>query len=504
METIALYMRISNEDSYTEESGSISHQRDLLYHYIRSHKEWEEASVVEFCDDGYSGMNFHRPGIQKLLSLAGKEITCIIVKDFSRFGRNLVEVGDYLDQVFPFLGVRFIAVNDGYDSGQETGSSIGLGVSLKAMVSEQYSRDISEKIRCVQQIKMQRGEYLCGIAFYGYKRSETEKNQLVIDPSAAKIVSKIFAFACEGLSPSKIALILNNEGIPSPLMYRRKQDTDKIRGWNTAKETVYWTQDAVRRILTDRRYTGCLISRKRVKEDILTKKTRTLPKSEWIVAEHAQEAIISEEQFIKAQEQIKTKAFYSVCSAKREGKTPKGLFHCAYCGRTLQLSRGKKAFYFCPTQKVVSNLPCKDIYIEKADADQLIKDMLQKGIFLQPTFSLYNNIIKEREVQAAMFQRKIKRYQILLRNVFENFAEGRIGQQKFLSYKKEIQSKQKETEIQYREWLQQTDMIQQKLDPKNGFQWVDDLNLKREWIQTIRVYRENRIEVVWNIQDIFM
>ena len=179
MGSIALYMRLSSEDSHSGESYSIGNQRDLLYDFIHNHREFDGRSVLEFCDDGYSGTNFERPGIKKLLALAGSTVDCIMVKDFSRFGRNLIDVGDYLDQIFPFLGVRFIAVNEGYDSAKSLGSSVSLDVSLKAMVYEMYSRDISEKIRCVQQAKMRKGEYLCGIAFYGYQKSATEKNKLV-------------------------------------------------------------------------------------------------------------------------------------------------------------------------------------------------------------------------------------------------------------------------------------------------------------------------------------
>ena len=213
--TIALYMRISSEDANEGESFSIGHQRDLLYHFVKSRREFDGCTVMEFLDDGYTGTNFDRPGVQKMLSMAGNPIQCIIVKDFSRFGRNLIDVGDYLDQIFPFLGVRFIAVNENYDSKNSIGSSVSLDVSLKAMVYEMYSRDISEKIRCMQQAKMKKGEYLCAIAFYGYKRSQTRKNSLEIDGQAAGIVRRIFQMAVDGMEPTQIALRLNTEGIRS-------------------------------------------------------------------------------------------------------------------------------------------------------------------------------------------------------------------------------------------------------------------------------------------------
>lgn len=135
MRAVAFYMRLSSEDANVGESVSIANQRDLLYDFIQNHHEFDNCPVLEFCDDGYSGANFNRPSVQKLLSFAGKTIDCIIVKDISRFGRNLIEVGNYLDQIFPFLGVRFIAINERYDS-QQYGSSINLDISLRAMIYE--------------------------------------------------------------------------------------------------------------------------------------------------------------------------------------------------------------------------------------------------------------------------------------------------------------------------------------------------------------------------------
>lgn len=180
----ALYVRLSKEDGDKEESDSIVNQKELIRAFLAN----KPAICIsgEFVDDGCSGADFERPSFKRMVSqLEAGQNDCVVVKDFSRFGRNLIDVGDYLDQIFPFLGVRFIAVNEGYDSTKSLGIAVSLDVSLKAMVYEMCSRDISEKIRCVQQEKMRKGEYLCGIAFYGYQKSETEKNKLVIDAGFA-------------------------------------------------------------------------------------------------------------------------------------------------------------------------------------------------------------------------------------------------------------------------------------------------------------------------------
>lgn len=301
MKTIALYMRLSNDDAHEGESCSISNQRVLLLDYIKNHEEFDNWNVLEFYDDGYSGVSFERPGIQKLLSLAGTMVNCIIVKDFSRFSRNLVEVGDYLDQIFPFLGVRFIAVNEGYDSGQGMGSSVSLDVSLKALVYEMYSRDVSEKIRSVKHAKMRKGEYQGIIAFYGYKRNKTAKGGLQVDEPAAEVVHRIFRMAAEGISPTNIAVQLNHDSIPSPLMYRRENHTDGGHSWRVAGNLTCWTRENVRRTLCDERYTGRLISYTRAKEDVSSKVSKLLLKEEWIIAEDAHEALVSKEMFERAQ-----------------------------------------------------------------------------------------------------------------------------------------------------------------------------------------------------------
>ena len=259
MNTLALYTRASNEDENLGESATIQNQRDLLYHYIRSKQEFKDWNVLEFQDDGWSGTTFDRPGIGKLLELAGKEVQCIIVKDFSRFGRNLIEVGNYLDQIFPFLGVRFIAVNEGYDSNDNAGRTIGLDVSLKAMVYEMYSRDLSKKISSVKEEQMKSGHYAGSFAFYGYQKSKDSKSGLEIDPEAAGIVKRIFSLAASRVETLQIAVLLNKEGILPPLSYRKQKKMDEHFQCPTATEHNIWTQARIAAIIRDERYTLSLI-----------------------------------------------------------------------------------------------------------------------------------------------------------------------------------------------------------------------------------------------------
>lgn len=505
--TVALYMRLSCEDENAGESLSIANQRDLLRGYVESRREFDGCPVLEFADDGYSGTNFERPGIKKLLSLAGKDVQCIIVKDFSRFGRNLVEVGGYLDQIFPFLGVRFIAVNEGYDSSRAAGSTVGLDVSLKALVYEMYSRDISEKVRCVQQAKMKKGEYLCGIAFYGYRRSETEKNRLEVDPGAAVVVRRIFGMAADGMMPGQIAVALNGEGIPSPLMYRRANHTDGTRGWKTAGGTTYWTTASVSRILCDERYTGCLVGRKRTVADLSTKRTEPVPKEEWIVAENTHEALVDRELFTQVQGALRHNARNP--HVRRPYRKFRGLLKCACCGRTLARRECRQPYYFCPTAEAVRDFPCKRVRVEENALEETMLEAIQAYIRLIPDSG------QEREGEAGERLREemkacqsvSSRYQTLLADLFEDYAEDRIGRQEYLLKKQEIAKRQEEAGKRLEELAYELAQVQKGAEEKSAalgkYAFAKELTREMlvELVKEVRASGKDTMEITWNFKD---
>mgnify|MGYP002530559280 FL=1 len=227
---IGKYIRLSQADQdmmkkeNKTESESISHQRDLIQRYINSHADLKGCEVREFYDDGYSGTNFNRPSFERLLEQIKKgEINCVIVKDFSRFGRDYIELGDYLERIFPFLGVRFISVNDGYDSNDYKGTTGGLDVVLKNIVYDFYSKDLSVKVTTAKRAKMKRGEYIGGHVPYGLLRDPADKHKLVIDPEAAAVVREIFDMATEGKKLVEIARYLNEKGIETPQIFSEEE-----------------------------------------------------------------------------------------------------------------------------------------------------------------------------------------------------------------------------------------------------------------------------------------
>lgn len=219
---VLMYLRISSEDTdmrekNKSESNSIAHQRWLLTDFVRNHPELCSAELDELCDDGWSGKNFERPGMTELLEQVRRgAVQCIVVKDFSRFGRDYLTVGNYISRVFPFMGVRFISVNDNFDSSRP-GDIDSLDTSFKTLIYDLYSRELSQKVKAARKQRAEQGLFLSPFAPYGYAKDENDKNHLVIDESAAGVVRRIFRMTLDGDMPSQIAAALNREGVMTPM-----------------------------------------------------------------------------------------------------------------------------------------------------------------------------------------------------------------------------------------------------------------------------------------------
>ena len=238
-------LRFSVDDGNTADSESVSNQRDLLDWYISKSEDFQNGEALEFIDDGFTGTNFQRAGfISMMEAVKAKKVNCIIVKDFSRLGRNYVEVSDYIDQIFPFLGVRFIAVNEQYDS-SATNAALGVDMAMKNIIYDLYSKDLSKKVRSSRKSLMKKGEYIAPFAIYGYT-NKVEKKRLVVDPTSAEVVKRIFEYAVQGEKARRIAIRMNSEGIPTPNEYNRLKSTKK-QHYVPMDTAPIWTGDIVRR-----------------------------------------------------------------------------------------------------------------------------------------------------------------------------------------------------------------------------------------------------------------
>lgn len=297
--TIGDYLRISQEDSADIESNSIRNQREMIRQYIAEQDEFRGATVVDYVDDGISGSRNDRKAYQRLLADVGRgEVDCIIVKDLSRIGRNMLEVDDLLMNHLVALNVRFIAINNGYDSFAHPLSNLELAVINLA--NQHYNRDLAEKSKSAKLVKQKRGEYLAHAPF-GYKKSLTEKNKLVPDEEAAGYVRLIYLLACEGRRTVEIAQILNAQGVPSPSVYKTRNGWKNMWTQVIDPDYCFWTNGVTYNLIKNEVYIGKAVSNKHKVVDIGTGHTKPRPRDEWIVVPNAHEPLVSEADFQKAQ-----------------------------------------------------------------------------------------------------------------------------------------------------------------------------------------------------------
>ena len=300
----ALYIRVSILDGGRQGSDTVKTQELFLRKFIEEKPEFLLTYI--YTDNGESGVNFQRSSFKQMIEDIKKEkINCIIVKDLSRFGINYMEAGEYIEKIFPLMGVRFIAVNDCYDS-EAPGAKDLFGIHLKNLVNDSYARDISQKICPVLRAKQENGEFIGSWAAYGYKKSEESKYKLVIDEESACVVKKIFQWRLWGMSYQSIARNLDQLEIPSPERYRYKKGVHK----NEKAKEALWRAGTIGRILENQVYLGHMVQRKTKaalwKGEVQTK----MPKEQWIIVKNTHESLINELDFEKVQKMRKEKSNY--------------------------------------------------------------------------------------------------------------------------------------------------------------------------------------------------
>ncbi len=353
----AIYLRLSQEDgdisvSDKNESNSISTQRDLIQAFLR--KQADILYEAEFCDDGYTGTNFDRPGFTDMMkAVREKRVDCIIVKDLSRFGRDYIESGKYIQKIFPMLGVRFIAINDGYDSADTENQSNDFVLPFKNLINDSYCRDISIKSRSNLEVKRRNGEFVGNFAVFGYMRSPDDKHKLIVDEEAAVVVRNIFNWKQEGWNAQQIANHLNKLHFPSPMEYKRKCGHNYRTSFKT-KTVAQWSAVAVLRILKNPVYTGVLEQGKTTTPNYKVKTRIVKDESKWARVENAHEAIITPAQF----ELVQTVLGLDTCRAEGQDEIYpfSGMIYCADCQspmihRTATAGGKKYQYYMCSGNK---------------------------------------------------------------------------------------------------------------------------------------------------------
>ena len=255
---VAEYIRLSREDGDKAESDSIGNQRKLITDYLKDKDDF--VLYDTYIDDGFTGTNFNRPSFKRMIAdIEAGKVNCVIVKDLSRFGRDYIDTGKYLERYFPDNEVRFISITDNIDSMKQAYDML---LPIKNIFNEQYARDISKKVHASMKTKQRAGEFIGAFASYGYKKSPADKNKLVIDEYAAEIIRKIFKLYVAGNGKIRIASILNGEGILCPSEYKRLNG-DNYRNSNRLNSTAYWTYSTVDHILKNEMYIGNMVQNKK-------------------------------------------------------------------------------------------------------------------------------------------------------------------------------------------------------------------------------------------------
>ena len=365
-----LYARLSHEKEENIERGTIETQMELMKNYVKDHEDI--VIEEEYYDASFTGTNFERPDFKRMLEDAKTgRINCIIVKDLSRLGRNYVEMGNYIERVFPFLNVRFIAVTDDFDSFRPV---TDLMMPLKNIVNEFYTKDISKKVSTAHRRKWTTDEYMCGFAPYGYLKSKTEKNRIVVDEATAGNVRLIYKLFLEGKGYTPIAKYLNEQGIMSPLMYLKSLGYQQ-----NVKTNGVWTKTTVKSILTNQAYIGSAVHGKVVIEKYNNIPLHATDPSEWVVVENTHEPLIDKKTFEKVQERVKeiSDAYFAKEFTKHppnEMNLLKGKIVCGDCGKGMRLSpRTTKSYvYFCGTFSDGINPACSRHKIDQEEVNKAV------------------------------------------------------------------------------------------------------------------------------------
>lgn len=370
-----LYMRLSRDDGNSE-SSSITTQRKILQAYAK-----ENGFIVyeEYIDDGFSGTNFDRPGFKKMIQdIEDKKINLVITKDLSRLGRDYITAGQYTEIYFPSKGVRYIAINDGYDSNSPYNDI----APFKNVINEMYARDISKKIRSSFLARMKDGYYIGNFAPYGYKKDSKNKNRLVIDEETAPIVKEIFNMALVGKRPTDIATHLNNKGIITPIMYRCKKYNLSLESY-PKYTNMRWTSATISKILRSVAYIGHTAQRKTTKISFKSKVTVANPKTDWIIVENTHEPIIDKttfeivQRFSKSRTCQKNKGFKNIFS---------GIAFCADCGKSMSSVGTRKkdspANLACGSYKLYGQSVCSNHFIDYNTLYDIVLKTIQKQLTL--------------------------------------------------------------------------------------------------------------------------
>lgn len=520
----AAYVRLSKEDLISisgarTESNSISNQKQLILDFVKDKADITIVSIRE--DDGYTGTDYDRPDFQRMMDdIRAGIVNCVIVKDLSRFGREYINAGKYIDRLFPYYGVRLISINDGIDTITRS-SADDFNIMVKNLMNDNYCRDISIKIRSQLQVKRKNGEFIGAFAPYGYEKSEEDKNKLVIDVYAAEVVRDIFRWKLEGINQNVIARRLNDNGILSPMEYKRSQGSTYKTSFKT-KSKAQWTALAVRRVLTNPVYVGTLVQGITTRPNYKIKTKIVNEKDKWIVVENAHEAIIEPRRFLLVQRLLELD---TRTSPNEERVFPlAGLLYCNDCKgpmiRKTQVDNGKKFYYYtCGNHKNTGT--CSSHRISVSQLEDTVLILLQEHIrLLMELDACLKSIsgsprkklsIRKAEDRLIAVEAEIERYRRLKVSAYEDMKDGVLSKDDYLDIKEQYEARIADAQLAEEQVRREINLYLENGNAPQ--QWIQDFleyrniqSLTRsvavECIESIVIYEDKRIELTFtHMQD---
>lgn len=512
---VAEYIRLSREDGDKAESDSIGNQRKLITDYLKSKEDF--ILYDTYVDDGYTGTNFKRPAFQRMIEdIETGKVNCVIVKDLSRFGRDYIDTGKYLERYFPDNDVRFISITDNIDSLKQAYDML---LPIKNIFNEQYARDISKKVHASMQTKQKAGEFIGAFASYGYRKSPADKNKLVIDEYAAGIVRRIFQMYISGVGKNGIAIALNKEGIVCPSEYK-KLNGENYRNSHRLESTSYWTYSTINRLLQNEMYAGNMVQGRKTQR--MRSKQRAIDKEDWIIVEKTHEAIIDKETWEKAQSLLKRRT--RNLDLNTNMSIFAGFLKCGDCGRSLVKKVGTPGHgegiinYYCGTYVRSGRLYCTPHPMPHLILQSIVLEDLQT--IIQSIEDLQEVVIQNRTAaitvkrvtdnEKSRLNTELDKVRKLKKAIYEDYREELITKEEFVTYRQDYLKKEELLTKQLENIEQQQDAeatpdifespwIKRLLELKSIEELDRDIVV--EMMHEVKVFENHKIKITYNFSS---
>ena len=534
---LACYLRVSDEDFdlkqnvLKDESTSISAQRRLIHSYIESKPELKQMNIREFLDDGYSGTNFERPAIQEIFQLVSEgRIGAIIVKDMSRFGRNYIETGYYIEQVFPLIGIRFISINDSFDSSEYIGNTPGLEMAFKNVIYDYYSKDLSAKVKSIKKIQQKRGDFVAAKPPYGYIISRggdarhCDRHKLEVDPKSAQVVKNIFRLTLSGWKPVRIAQWLNELLIPTPAQRLHKLYGFQCGGFTEDQlMSQIWKPVQVSKILQDETMTGATVNNRVQVKGVGSRKFKRQKTEDHVVVRDTHEAIIDRDTFLQAAAIIRNRKTVRTDNRKKNENLFYQKIFCGHCGCRLKHEVHTRhsridAIYYCPHARPSGGGTCNLHSIK----DEFLKEQVLRPLQVQVQLILDKQMPLPKS-DKEKFQSRLRAISRLqeqnkgkVPRLYEEYRTGKISREQFVKQKDAISSANNELDSErseIEEKLYAIESAQKKTESESLLEITRLKTLTQNavdlFVSKIVIHSKNpgdsldSIEITWKSKDLF-